>query len=188
MKYRRTIVLNYDTVEKRTETRVSRKKRSTASKRRETKKKRKQGENRLEYVFYTDGSCLPNPGRGGWGFYGKCGEQEIVDYGGERKTTNNRMELMAAIKALKSVTEPSIITIFTDSQYLKRGIMDWINLWKKNGWITYSGQEVKNRDLWETIELLCQTHEVIWRWVRGHSGNKGNEIADNLAVKGRKGI
>ncbi len=135
-------------------------------------------------VIYTDGACKGNPGPGGWGVYlqykGKVKELS----GGERETTNNRMELMAAIQALESLTRPCTVTLYTDSKYVMQGITEWMKNWKKKGWKTAAKKPVKNEDLWRRLDDAIQRHEIEWKWVRGHTGNIGNEKADELANKG----
>ena len=137
-----------------------------------------------EVVIYTDGACSGNPGPGGWGavlmFRGK--EKEIC--GGEPATTNNRMELMAAIEALTALTRPCKVELHTDSQYVRTGITEWLPGWKARGWRTASKAPVKNDDLWKRLDAARQRHEVDWRWVKGHAGNELNERADALAQKG----
>lgn len=135
-------------------------------------------------VVYTDGACRRNPGPGGWGalliYKGK--RKEI--FGGEKNTTNNRMEMMAAIMALKTLKKPSYLDIYTDSQYLKNGITKWISNWKHRGWKTAAGSPVKNEDLWKTLDNLIHGHDIRWKWVKAHAGDSGNERADRLANKG----
>lgn len=135
-------------------------------------------------VIHTDGACSGNPGPGGWGaileFRGR--ERELC--GGEAHTTNNRMELTAAIRALASLTRPSAVALYTDSQYLRQGITAWIRNWKRNGWKTRDRSPVKNADLWQALDGLIGTHDVEWHWVRGHAGHDINERADALARKG----
>lgn len=140
--------------------------------------------NKKKIIIYTDGGCSGNPGIGGWGavLIYKGHKKEI--FGGEKDTTNNRMELTAAIRALQSVKEPCTIELHTDSNYLKDGITKWINNWKKNGWRTSDKKPVKNIDLWQELELALESHNVEWKWIKGHSGNEGNELADSLANKG----
>ncbi len=133
---------------------------------------------------FTDGACKGNPGSGGWGVLLRWGELEKELCGGERMTTNNRMELMAVIVALESLKHPSAIEITTDSQYVKRGVGEWMANWKRNGWRTASRQPVKNRDLWERLDAALGGHGVSWRWVKGHSGHADNERADRLANQG----
>ncbi|MEU3306504.1 ribonuclease HI [Nocardiopsis sp. NPDC055551] len=136
-------------------------------------------------VIYTDGACSGNPGPGGWGVWLRYGEHERELYGGEAQTTNNRMELMAAIQALESLTRPVPAIVHTDSSYVRNGITSWVHGWKKRGWTTASKKPVKNVDLWRRLDELAARHEVEWRWVRGHSGDEGNEYADELARRGR---
>lgn len=146
-----------------------------------------------KYVIFTDGSCWPNPGgTGGWGaLIILDGQNERMKIkGGERNTTNNRMELMAAIKALQALPGPSIVALMSDSKYMRSGITEWINGWKKNGWMTkeWKGrppQPVKNADLWRELDALQEIHAITWKWVPGHSGISGNEQADRLAADGR---
>ena len=134
--------------------------------------------------IFTDGACRGNPGPGGWGVLILLEGEEITLYGGEDSTTNNQMEMMAAIKALEYFQEKTTIELVTDSSYLKDGIEKWIHGWKKNGWKTSAKKPVKNQDLWMKIDVLNQFHEVQWKWVKGHSGHRENEIADLLANKG----
>ena len=138
-------------------------------------------------VIYTDGACSGNPGPGGWGALLEWREHNREIYGGERHTTNNRMELTAAIRALQALKKPSRVILHTDSQYLKNGITSWIRRWKTNGWITADKSPVKNADLWRQLDHLIVRHEVDWRWVRGHSGDRGNERADQLSREGLAG-
>ncbi|NOQ36809.1 MAG: ribonuclease HI [Methylococcaceae bacterium] len=135
-------------------------------------------------IIYTDGACKGNPGKGGWGAWLQYKGNEKELYGGEAHTTNNRMELMAAIQALESLKRPCIVELHTDSVYLKDGINKWITNWKKRGWKTASKQPVKNEDLWKRLDSAREEHEVVWKWVKGHSGDFGNEKADELANKG----
>ncbi|GAB4222523.1 MAG: ribonuclease HI [Francisella sp.] len=132
-------------------------------------------------IAYTDGACKGNPGIGGWGVVLSYNGVEKLIYGGEKNTTNNRMELMAAIKSLQALKRECDIVIYTDSKYLQNGINSWIAKWKKNGWKTADKKDVKNKDLWQELDKLTNKHNVIWKWVKGHSGNIGNEKADNLA-------
>ena len=131
--------------------------------------------------IHTDGACSGNPGPGGWGAVLRWRGHERELMGGEAETTNNRMELLAAINALEALKRPSRVVIWTDSGYLKGGITGWIEGWKKNGWKTAGRQPVKNRDLWERLERACARHEVEWRWLKGHAGHPLNERADALA-------
>lgn len=133
---------------------------------------------------YTDGACSGNPGPGGWGVLITEDGAERRLSGGERATTNNRMELMAAIEALKSFPEGTALTLHTDSQYVKNGVTSWIVSWKRNGWKTASRKPVKNQDLWETLDALSSARAVTWKWVKGHAGHAGNEEADRLARAG----
>ncbi len=132
-------------------------------------------------LAFTDGACRGNPGPGGWGVLLRYRNREKRLQGSETLTTNNRMELQAAIQALASLRRRSAVHLTTDSKYVKSGITDWIPQWKRRGWKTAGGQPVKNRDLWELLEELVARHDVTWFWVRGHSGHEGNEIADRLA-------
>lgn len=133
---------------------------------------------------YTDGACRGNPGPGGWGVLIRDTQGERRLYGGERSTTNNRMELMAAIQALESLPTGCRVELTTDSQYVKNGITQWITGWKAKGWRTASKQPVKNQDLWKRLDSAVQQHDVIWHWVRGHTGHPENELADQLANRG----
>ena len=132
-------------------------------------------------VVHTDGACSGNPGPGGWGAILHWGDHERELKGGEPHTTNNRMELMAAISALESLKRPCVVDVHTDSQYLRNGIMQWINNWKRNGWRTASKEPVKNVDLWKRLDQALHTHTVRWHWVKGHAGHDLNERADELA-------
>jgi len=133
---------------------------------------------------YTDGACRGNPGPGGWGVLLQFGEHEKRLYGGEKNSTNNRMELMAAIMALESLKRSTKIIITTDSKYVMNGITSWIKNWKKRNWKTASNKPVKNIDLWQRLETASNQHDVSWDWVKGHSGHTENDIADDLANKG----
>ena len=131
--------------------------------------------------IHTDGACLGNPGPGGWGvLLHWCGVERELS-GGEADTTNNRMELMAAIAALESLREPCEVILHTDSQYVRQGILEWMSGWIRRGWKTAGGAPVKNRDLWERLHQAAARHQVDWRWVKGHSGDPGNERVDQLA-------
>ncbi len=135
--------------------------------------------------IYTDGACSGNPGPGGWGAVLSYGGRTRELSGGEAApTTNNRMELMAAIQALESLTRPSRVRLHTDSSYLRNGITGWLTSWKRNGWKTASKQPVKNEDLWRRLDAAAAKHDVRWLWVRGHAGDPGNERADALANRG----
>jgi len=136
---------------------------------------------KLHVEAFTDGACSGNPGPGGWGVVLRAGAHEKELFGGEELTTNNRMELMAAICALEALKRPTAIAITTDSIYVKDGIGRWLPNWKARGWKTADKKDVKNRDLWERLDALCQRHKVSWHWVKGHSGHVENERADQLA-------
>lgn len=132
--------------------------------------------------IYTDGACRGNPGPGGWGVLLRYKDREKTLYGGEAMTTNNRMELMAAIMGLESLARPCKVCLTTDSQYVKKGITEWLAQWKKRGWKKSGGNEpVKNEDLWRRLEIAARRHEIDWQWVRGHTGHPENELADTLA-------
>jgi ribonuclease HI len=134
--------------------------------------------------IFTDGACLRNPGPGGWGAILRSGRHEKEIHGGEPDTTNNRMELMAAIRGLESLTRPANVRVYTDSQYLRRGITEWVPAWKRNGWMTREKKPVKNVDLWIRLDSAAREHEVRWFWVKGHAGHPENERADELACLG----
>jgi ribonuclease HI len=131
--------------------------------------------------IYTDGACRGNPGPGGWGALLSSGEREKELSGAEALTTNNRMELTAVIRALEALKRPSEVRIFTDSEYVRRGITEWVKSWKTRGWRTADRKPVKNQDLWERLDELAAAHKIEWRWVKGHSGVPGNERVDRLA-------
>jgi ribonuclease HI len=135
-------------------------------------------------TIYTDGACSGNPGPGGWGAILISGERERDIWGGETPTTNNRMELMAAIEALEALKKPCLVDLHTDSQYLRDGITKWINNWKARGWRTADRSPVKNEDLWKRLDIARTRHDVRWHWVKGHAGHPLNERADALARKG----
>jgi ribonuclease HI len=135
-------------------------------------------------VIYTDGACRGNPGPGGWGAVLRYGDTERELFGGELETTNNRMELLAAIEALKALNTPCSVDLTTDSVYVKNGITTWLDGWKKKGWKTAARQPVKNVDLWQALDEQNRRHQVRWHWVKGHSGHAGNERADQLANRG----
>ncbi|MFT7267349.1 MAG: ribonuclease HI [Porticoccus sp.] len=137
-----------------------------------------------EVEIFTDGACRGNPGPGGWGALLRYGDNEKKIYGGERLTTNNRMELTAAIEALASLKETSRVILTTDSQYVRQGITSWIDNWRRRGWKTAGKKPVKNVDLWQRLEKEASSHEVEWMWVKGHSGHRENEMADQLANQG----
>ncbi|MGI4983341.1 MAG: ribonuclease HI, partial [Janthinobacterium lividum] len=134
--------------------------------------------------IYADGACKGNPGPGGWGAFLRFGEQEKEICGGEAVTTNNRMELMAVISALGLLKRPCKVIIWTDSQYVQKGISEWIHGWKARNWVTAAKAPVKNADLWRQLDIVAARHEVQWRWVKGHAGHPGNERADMLANRG----
>jgi len=134
--------------------------------------------------IFTDGACRGNPGPGGWGVVLRYGRHEKELYGGEPETTNNRMELMAAIQALESLTRSCKVSLTTDSVYVRSGITQWLPAWKQRGWKTSGGKPVKNIDLWKRLDQAAQAHEVSWHWVKGHSGHPENERADVLANRG----
>ena len=134
--------------------------------------------------IYTDGACKGNPGPGGWGALILQGDTKNEIYGGEANTTNNRMEIMAVIRALKTINAENEITVFTDSTYVQKGIIEWIAKWKINGWRTSNKKEVKNKDLWVQLDNLTSQLKINWIWVKGHSGHPGNDRADYLANKG----
>ncbi len=135
-----------------------------------------------QYILHTDGACSGNPGPGGWGATILSPKGALSELSGhERDTTNNRMELMAIIRALEAIPEGSAAQIITDSQYAKNGMTQWIHGWKRKGWKSSTGGDVKNRDLWERLDDLCSRRRLEWKWVRGHNGHEGNERADTLA-------
>jgi ribonuclease HI len=134
--------------------------------------------------IYTDGACKGNPGPGGWGALLKKGAVERELFGGEALTTNNRMEILAVIRALEALTKPSLVEVYTDSQYVQKGISEWIVNWKKRGWKTADKKPVKNAELWQQLDAVASTHTVKWHWVRGHAGHPENERADELANRG----
>lgn len=134
--------------------------------------------------IYTDGACKGNPGPGGWGALLVAGKHRKEMFGGEPNTTNNRMELLAVIRALEALNKPCHVVLHTDSQYVQKGISEWIHGWKARGWKTAAKEPVKNADLWQTLDTVSQKHEIDWRWVKGHAGHEGNEAADQLANRG----
>jgi|ERR1700678_1883158 ribonuclease HI len=137
-----------------------------------------------DVVIYTDGACSGNPGPGGWGAVLQYNGTEKELHGGEPATTNNRMELMAAIQALEALNRPTNVTLYTDSKYLLDGITKWIKGWQRNGWKTAAKQPVKNADLWRRLTEAKESHDIDWQWVKGHAGDAGNERADELARRG----
>ena len=141
----------------------------------------------MKYKIYTDGACSGNPGPGGWGavIFDQNDKQKNIS-GSEKNTTNNRMELLAAIMSLKKIKSNSEVIIFTDSTYVKNGITEWMKNWKKNGWKNSSKKPVKNKDLWVKLDKLCEANSVSWKWVKGHSTNEFNNLADELASKAIK--
>ena len=141
----------------------------------------------MKYIIYTDGACSGNLGPGGWGaVIFEENKKQINISGKEPMTTNNRMELLAPIMAIKGIKEKSEITVYTDSTYLKNGITDWIKKWEKNGWKSSNNQPVKNIDLWLELNKLCSEHKISWNWVEGHSNNEFNNLADKLATEAIK--
>lgn len=138
--------------------------------------------------IFTDGACSGNPGPGGWGVLIVNGDERTELFGGESPTTNNRMEMLAVIEALKATADAPAVRIHTDSQYVKNGINDWIRGWKRNGWKTAARKPVKNQDLWREIDALCDGRKIDWRWIRGHAGHPGNERADELARMGAAAV
>ena len=139
---------------------------------------------RPQVTVYTDGACKGNPGPGGWGAWLHSAGHDKDLCGGERETTNNRMELMAPIEALASLKRSCDVVVYLDSEYVRKGITEWIINWQRRGWKTADGKPVKNADLWQRLDALRKLHTVDWRWVKGHSGDPGNERADMLANKG----
>ena len=141
----------------------------------------------MKYKIYTDGACSGNPGPGGWGavIFDQNDKQKNIS-GSEKNTTNNRMELLAAIMSLKKIKANSKVVIFTDSTYVKNGITEWMRNWKKNGWKNSNKKPVKNKDLWVKLDKLCEANSVSWKWVKGHSTNEFNNLADELATKAIK--
>lgn len=137
-----------------------------------------------QVVIHSDGACKGNPGPGGWGAVLEYGDARKLLHGGELETTNNRMELMAAIQALATLRRPCTVAIYTDSQYMRKGITEWLPNWKRNGWMTAAKKPVKNADLWKRLDDAARQHDISWHWIKGHSGHPGNELADQLANKG----
>ncbi len=141
-------------------------------------------EKMTEVEIYTDGACRGNPGPGGWGVWMVSGPHEKELFGGELNTTNNRMELTAVITALRALRRPCRVILHTDSQYVQKGISEWIVGWKARGWRTADKKPVKNADLWQELDEATRRHDIQWRWIKGHAGHEGNERADRLANKG----
>lgn len=137
-----------------------------------------------EVKIYTDGACRGNPGPGGWGVILEYGKEAKMLYGSEAATTNNRMELTAAIQALSALKRPCKIELYSDSKYVLQGITEWLPNWKQKGWRTAAKKPVMNSDLWQRLDALASMHDITWRWVKGHSGHVQNELADQLANKG----
>jgi ribonuclease HI len=142
------------------------------------------GEGKRSVTIYTDGACSGNPGPGGWGVLLRTGGRERTLHGGAPATTNNRMELTAVIRGLEALKRPCRVQLYTDSQYVQKGITQWIHDWKRRGWRTADKKPVKNVDLWQELDALAQRHVVSWHWVKGHAGHDGNERADALANRG----
>ena len=138
----------------------------------------------MKYTIYTDGACSGNPGPGGWGavIFDQDKKQKNIS-GNAKNTTNNRMELMAPIMALKKIKSKSEVTIFTDSTYVRNGITEWIKKWEKNGWKSANKKPVKNKDLWIKLNDLCKKYKIDWKWIKGHSNNEYNDLADDLATR-----
>jgi ribonuclease HI len=134
--------------------------------------------------IYTDGACRGNPGPGGWGALLIAGKRRKTMHGGEAGTTNNRMELTAAIEALNALKRPCKVNLHTDSKYVMHGITEWMDNWKARGWRTAAKKPVKNKDLWQALDEACERHDITWKWVKGHDGDPGNEEADELANRG----
>jgi ribonuclease HI len=141
-------------------------------------------DNSVKVEMFTDGACRGNPGPGGWGVVLRYNQTEKELYGGEAETTNNRMELMAAIQGMEALTRPCTVELTTDSQYVMKGITEWMENWKRRGWKTASKKPVKNVDLWQRLSAVLEKHTVEWHWVRGHTGHPENERADTLANRG----
>jgi len=137
-------------------------------------------------IIYTDGACSGNPGPGGWGVLLKFENHAKEIFGSEKETTNNRMEMTAAIEALKALKKPCLVELHTDSKYLQLGITEWIHKWIKNNWYKNNNELVKNADLWQKLYYEIKSHDIIWKWVKGHSDIEGNQIADRLAVMGKE--
>ncbi len=140
--------------------------------------------NKSQVDIWTDGACKGNPGTGGWGVLLRMGQHEKTLFGGEPETTNNRMELLAVIKALQALKRSCIVNLHTDSSYVQKGMTQWLDNWKQRQWRTANKKPVKNADLWQTLDALAAEHEINWLWVKGHAGDPGNERADELANQG----
>lgn len=141
--------------------------------------------NEITIHIYADGGCRGNPGGlGGWGVFMQAGDNEKELWGGEPRTTSNRMELTAVIRALEAFSQPTSANVYTDSQYVQKGISEWIHNWKRNAWRTADKKPLKNVDLWQILDRLAQQHQIRWIWVKGHAGHVGNERADGLANRG----
>jgi len=134
--------------------------------------------------IFTDGACRGNPGPGGWGVLMRYGKTEKSFWGGERQTTNNRMELTAAIRGLENLKRPCHVVLTTDSQYVRKGITEWLQNWKQKNWRTSAKKPVKNTDLWQQLDELCEPHTIDWKWVKGHSGHRENDLVDEYANRG----
>ena len=143
-------------------------------------------DDKQQVTIYTDGGAKPNPGKGGWAALLISGDHQKELSGADPHTTNNRMELTAAIEALESLTSPCRVTLFTDSEYLKKGITEWLPVWSANGWKTAAKKPVLNQDLWQRLHEATQRHEIAWRWTRGHAGNSYNDRVDRLAAQARQ--
>lgn len=141
-----------------------------------------------DVIIYTDGACRGNPGPGGWGAWLTCRGVHKELFGGEKETTNNRMELTAVIEALNALKRPCHVDLHTDSQYVKNGMTQWIFNWKKNNWKTANKKPVKNAELWQALDEAVKRHQIDWHWVKGHAGDEGNEKADMLANKGTDSV
>lgn len=140
-------------------------------------------EQKTKVEIFTDGACRGNPGPGGWGALLRFNDKEKQLYGGQANTTNNQMELMAAIKALEALKKSCQVVLTTDSKYVKNGITEWIHNWQRNGWKTASKKPVKNKELWQELQTQISKHDIEWHWVKGHTGHVENELADELANK-----
>lgn len=138
----------------------------------------------IKVELFTDGACKGNPGPGGWGVWLRYGQHEKELFGGELETTNNRMELQAAIEGLKALKRPCTVSLTTDSEYLRKGVLEWMANWQRNGWRTADKKPVKNQDLWQALSEEMARHQIEWHWVKGHQGHPGNERADALANRG----